>query len=123
MTIPEAKDFFLKSNFSDVAKSKIMFILDGKEEMTKEIFSEIKIVMQQELDNDFAEAGVDLSNDKEAETIKKNYDDKLEKIDTDLNEDMDFVEKELKEVEDLRKQVVQGSDEMEADKIRQSLQG
>lgn len=121
MTIQEFKDFFSKSNFSEIAKSKIMAVLEGKEEVGAEVFSKVREIMQAELDADFNEAGVDISTDAEAQAIKKEYEDKLEKIETELNEDMSFVEGELKELEDMRQKVMKVSDEMDADKIRQSM--
>ena len=56
MTIQEFKDFFSKSNFSEIAKSKIMAVLEGKEEVGAEVFSKVREIMQAELDADFNEA-------------------------------------------------------------------
>lgn len=121
MTIQELKDFFSKSDFSEASKSKIMSILEGKEELGNEVFSQIKVVMQEELDNDFKEAGVDISNDPSMQQIQKEYDDGLNKIESELKEDMSFVENELKHIEELRQQVTKIGDTIEADKIAQSI--
>lgn len=121
MTIQELKDFFSKSDFSETSKSKIMSILDGKEKLGNEIFSQIKSVIQEELDSDFNDAGVDISSSPEAQVAKKDYDEKLDKIASELNEDMNFVENELKDLEEMRKQVIKAGDDIKADKIRQSM--
>ncbi|MEI7709244.1 MAG: hypothetical protein WCI76_00850 [bacterium] len=121
MTIQELKDFFAKSDFSEASKAKIMSILDGKKEVGNEVFSQVKAVMQEELDKDFNDAGVDVSNNPEAQAAKKEYDEKLDGITNELNDDVAFVEKELTDLEVMRKQVIKASDDLEADKIRQDV--
>ncbi|HTE48534.1 MAG TPA: hypothetical protein VK675_01340 [Candidatus Paceibacterota bacterium] len=121
MTIQELKDFFSKSDFSEISKSKIMSILDGKEKLGNGIFSQIKAVMQEELDSDFNDAGIGVSSNPEAQAAKKDYDEKLEKIGSELDEDMNFLENELKDLEEMRNQVIKADDDIKADKIRQSI--
>lgn len=125
MNIQELKDFFVKSSYSNGTKSVISGILADKTEVTPGLVSEIKDVLQKELDSDFKELGVDMANDPEMQKIEKEYVEALDVIEKDLNEDMNFVEKELKDIEEIRKQVTKVSDEIEAtqiaDKLKQSM--
>jgi len=121
MNIQELKDFFIKSDYSDETKSVLASILADKSEVTPGLIAEIKDVLQTELDADFKEMGVDVTNDPEAQKIEKEYVEELDTIEKDLNNDMEFVEKELEELDEKRKQIVKISDEMEAGKIKQTI--
>ncbi len=121
MTIQELQKFFTNSTFSDETKSKIAKILEGQETASFEMFSEIKDLMQAELDSDFKKAGVDISNDPEAKKIQAEYEKTLDEIETDLNKDMSFVESELNELEEIRKQIVKAEDEMKVEDIKASM--
>lgn len=121
MKIQEIKDFFSQSDYSDETKSVISKILTDKTEVTPGLVSQIKDILQKELDADFKELGVDVKNEPEFQKIEKEYIEALDTIEKDLNADVDFVEKELKELDEIRKKISQVSDEMEADKIRQSM--
>jgi hypothetical protein len=121
MNIQELRDFFVKSDYSDETKAMISKILADKTEVTPGLVSEIKDILQKELDSDFNELGVDVTNDPEAQKIEQEYIEELNEIEKDLNNDMSFVEKELNDLEEIRKQVDKVSDEIEVDKIRQSI--
>lgn len=121
MNIQELKEFFINSDYSDETKSVLASILSDKIEITPGLTSQIKDVLQKELDIDFKEMGVDITNDIEAQKVEKEYVDELNTIEKDLNNDVEFVEKELGELEEKRKQILKISDEMEADKIKQSI--
>ncbi len=121
MNIQELRDFFINSDYSAETKSILSSILSEKTEVTPGLTIQIKDVLQKELDADFKELGVDATNDIEAEKIEKEYTEQLDTIEKDLNDDMEFVEKELAELEETRKQVLKISDEIEAEKIKQSI--
>ena len=121
MTIQELRDFFIASDYSDETKSTLSNILKDKTEITPGIIFQVKDILQKELDADFKELGVDVEGDEGAQQIQKEYDEALEAIEKDLTEDMNFVEKELNELEEIRKKVSKVSDEMEAEKIKQSI--
>lgn len=121
MTIQELRDFFIKSDYSEETKTIIAGMLNNKTEITPGLIFELKDVLQKELDFDFKELGIEVENNEEAKQAKKEYDETLDSIEKDLGEDMVFVEKELKELEETRKIVSKISDEIEADKIRQSI--
>jgi len=121
MNIQELKDFFSKSDYSDETKSVISKLIADKTEVTPGLVSQIKDILQKELDSDFEELRVDVKNEPEFQKIEKEYAETLDAIEKDLNADMDFVEKELNELDEIRKKIVQVSDEMDADKIRQSI--
>lgn len=121
MNIQELKDFFIASDYSDKTKSEIAQVLSGKIEVTPGLFAQVKDILQKELDADFKELGVDVTNDPEAQKIEKEYVDELDTIEKDLNEDMAFVEKELKELDETRKQILKISDEMEAEEIKKKI--
>lgn len=125
MNIQELKDFFIKSDYSDETKSIIGGILTDKTEVTPGLISEIKDILQKELDADFKELGVDAKSDPEIQKIEKEYVEALDVVEKDLKNDMDFVEKELKDLEEIRKKMDKSSDEIEAnqiaDKLKQSM--
>jgi hypothetical protein len=121
MTIQELKDFFKKSDYSEETKSAINIVLADKTELTPGLFAEVKNILQKELDADFNELGIDLANDPEAQKIEKEYDAELDAIEKELDNDMKFVEKELKDLEEMQKKVSKASDEMEVDKLKQSM--
>ena len=77
--------------------------------------------MEEELEADFQEAGVDLSDDPEAQAELAKYNAELEQIEKDLADDMAYVDKELKDLDGMRKEVMKVSDEMDADAIKQSM--
>ncbi len=118
MNIQELKDFFIASEYSDETKKIIAAILSDKVEATPEMIFQIKEILQNELDADFKEAGVDITGDPEAEIIEKEYAEELDLIEKDLNSDMEFVEKELNELDELNTKVQEISDEMEAGEIK-----
>lgn len=121
MTIQEAQDFFAASDFSDITKSKIAKLLEGKKELDNQLILEIKELMQSELDQDFKDEGIDVSNTPEDKKSQAEYDAALDEIESDLQQDMNFVETELNDLEVQRKEVMKISDEMEADAIKQSI--
>ena len=121
MNIQELKDFFINSEFTDSTKSVIAGILSDKTEVTPGLIAQVKDVLQKELDADFKELGVDVTNDAEAQKIEQEYVEELGVIEKDLNEDMEFVDKELKDLEETRKQVLKISDEMEAEEIKKTM--
>ena len=125
MNIKELKDFFSISAYSNDTKSIINGILMETTEVTPGLISQVKDVLQKELDVDFQELGVDAENDPELQKIEQEYVEALDNIENDLNSDMGFVEKELKELEEIRKKVIRSSDDVEAvqmaDKLKQSM--
>jgi len=121
MNIKELKDFFDKSNYSDDTKSVINEMLADKTEVTPSLISQIKDILQKELDSDFEELGVDMKNDPEIQKIEKEYAEALDIIEKDVKGSMTFVEKQLKALDEIRKKMTKVSDEVAADKIRQSI--
>ena len=62
MDIQELRQFIETSDFTPETKQKISIILAGKAVLDYDTYAGVKEVLQQELDNDFDEAGVgDLS--------------------------------------------------------------
>ena len=121
MNIQELKDFFAASNFSEETKATIAGILADKTEATPGLIFQIKDILQKELDTDIKELDLDEASDPETQKIEKEYVEALDKIESDLGKDMEFVEKGMNDLEDLRKQVVKVEEEMEIEKIRQSI--
>lgn len=125
MNIQELKDFFAKSDYSDETKSVISGILADKTEVTPGLISQVKDILQRELDSDFKELVADAKDDPEMQRIEREYVEALGVIEKDLNSDMDFVDKELKDLEEIRKQVTKVSDEVQAsqmsDQLKQSM--
>lgn len=121
MTTEEFKKFIASSSYSEDGKAKMVKLLAGEEEVSPEAFTQIKEIMQAELDKDFINAGVDVSNDPEAKAIEEEYEKTLDEIEAELGKDMAFVETELNELEKLRKQVVEVEEGMAADKIKESI--
>jgi len=121
MNIQELKDFFSKSDYSDETKSMLNGVLADKTEVTPGLISEIKDILQKELDADFEELGVSGIDTPEYKALEKDYVDALDNIDKDLAKDMEFVDTELKELDEIRKKIAKASDEMEADRLRNSM--
>jgi len=121
MNIQQLKDFFSASDYSDKTKSEISQILSDKTEVTPGLFSQVKDILQKELDSDFKEMGIDATNEPELQKIEKEYIEELDKIEEDLGNDMNFVEKELNDLEEMRKQVSKVSEEIEINNIKQSI--
>lgn len=121
MTIQELKAFFENSDYSTETKNKIFAILENKIELTQGLVTEIKSILQTELEQDLVEAGVDVSNDPEVKEIQAEYNEAVAMIEKDLQEDVSFVEKEMEDIESSRKQISDISDQMDADKIRADL--
>ena len=121
MDIQEAREFFADSDFSAHTKKKIAAVL--KRAAVLDIFTteKVKALMQEELERDFAETGVDISDDPRVKKAGKKYKDDLEKIGKETKDDAAFVEKELTKLDSVRKQVVKTKDTMAADVIRKSM--
>ncbi len=121
MNIQELKDFISMSDYSDNIKNIVIEVLADQTEVTPGLISQIKDILQKELDSDFEELGVNEKDSGEFQKIEKDYVEELDLIEKDLNNDMEFVDKELKELSEVRKKVAQASDEMEADRLRKSM--
>ena len=121
MNIKELKDFFSVSDYSPETKSVISGLLADKVEVTPGLVSQLKDILQKELDSDFSELAQEVKDDPEFKEIEKEYVDALDAIENDLNNDMTFVEKELKELDEVRKKVAEASDKMEADALKKSM--
>lgn len=120
MTIQEAKEFFATSDFSEETKKKIAAVFEGKRALDEKVLTAVKALMQEELNKDFAESGVTLTEAQENEAAGI-YAKELEKVDTELAEDTKFVETELKALDDVRKKMMTVSDAIDADAIRASI--
>ena len=119
--IQKAVSFIEISDFSENAKLKMKKVLEGKTVMTPGLSNEIKEIMQNEIDQDFDEQGVDVSAEPETQEIQKKYDSALVKIETDLAEDQKFVEEQIGEVEKTSKELAKIEDELKAEEIRKKL--
>ncbi len=121
MTIQELKTFFENSDYSTETKNAISAFLENATELTQGVLTEIKSILQKELEQDFIDAGVDVVNDPEVKEMQAEYDETVAMIEKDLQEDISFVEKEMEDIESTRKQVADMSDKIDADKIRADL--
>lgn len=121
MTIQELKTFFENSAYSVETKNTISAFLGNATELTQGVLTEIKSILQKELEQDFIDAGVDVENDPEVKEMQAEYDETVAMIEKDLQEDISFVEKEMEDIESDRKQVAGMSDKIDADKIRADL--
>jgi hypothetical protein len=121
MTIQELKTFFENSDYSTETKNAISAFLGNTTELTQGVLTEIKSILQKELEQDFIDAGVDVVNDPEVKEMQAEYDETVAMIEKDLQEDISFVEKEMEDIESSRKQVADMSDKIDADKIRADL--
>jgi hypothetical protein len=121
MTIQELKTFFENSDYSTETKNAISAFLENATELTQGVLTEIKSILQKELEQDFIDAGVDVVNDPEVKEMQAEYDETVAMIEKDLQEDISFVEKEMEDIESSRKQVADMSDKIDADKIRADL--
>jgi hypothetical protein len=121
MNIQEAQEFFADSDFSGDTKKKIASLLKGKSVLDVGTTNAIKALMQEELDKDFSEAGVEILHDTQVEEVEKEYKADLEKIEQNIKEDQVFVETELDKLEVVRKRVMKTSDDMAVKAIQQSI--
>ena len=121
MTIQELRDFFAKSDYSVETKAAIEDIVKDATELTPGIVFQVKDVLQKEIDADFEVLGVDFAGDPKVQEIQKEYDTTLESIEKDLTDDMNFVESELGELDEIRKEVMAVSDEMEAEELKKTI--
>ena len=101
MDIEELKQFIDASDFTPETKQKVSIVLAGKAVLDYDTYAGVKEILQQELDSDFKEAGVDLTNDTEAQGIEKKYEAALEEIDASLIEDEKFIENETKRLDEI----------------------
>jgi hypothetical protein len=122
MTTQELKDFVNTSDFSEATKAKALGLLEGKTEVSLELFSQLREMMEQELDTDFQEAGLsDVSTEPEVQALEGEYVKKLDDIEAELNTDMAYVESELKDLEDMRQKLVKVEDLMAAKAVKDSI--
>ena len=121
MNIQELNEFFSKSAYSDETKATIAGVLVDKTEVTPGLISEIKDILQKELDADFDELGEEASSSPEFKKIEEEYTTALDSIEKDLNDDMSYVEKELNDLEEIRKNVAKIADEIDADQLKQKI--
>ena len=91
MDIEELKQFIEASEFTPETKQKVWIVLAGKAVLDYDTYAGVKEILQQELDKDFKEAGVDLDGDLEAEKIQKEYETSLAEIDASVEEDNMFI--------------------------------
>ncbi|MEI6316510.1 MAG: hypothetical protein WCO65_02165 [bacterium] len=106
MDIQELRQFIETSDFTPETKHKISVILAGKAVLDYDTYAGVKEVLQQELDNDFDEAGVgDLSDDPEAQALEDEYESNMEDINTKMQEDLNFVDQETKKLNEINTQV------------------
>ena len=96
MDIEELKQFIESSDFTPETKQKIAVMLSGKAVLDYDTYAGVKEILQQELDSDFKEAGIDLSDDPEAQNAEKKYELALEEIESSMEEDTQFIEEKTK---------------------------
>lgn len=120
MTTQELLNFIQESPLSEETKSAARVILGGHDTVTLELQGKIKDLIQAELDADFDEVGVTLS-DGEIEAERQKFNNDIAQVDADLAEDVVFVQRETDVLDGLQKDVSRALDEIEADVIRQDL--
>ena len=114
MDIEELRQFIETSDFTPETKHKISVILAGKAVLDYDTYAGVKEILQQELDNDFDEAGVgDLSDDPEAQELEAEYESNMEDINATMQEDMNFVNQETKKLNDMNDRINKMSDEVD----------
>ena len=101
MDIEELKQFIESSDFTPETKQKIAVMLAGKAVLDYDTYAGVKELLQQELESDFKEAGIDLTDDPEAQEEEKKYETALEQIDASMEEDMNFIEEKTKNLSDM----------------------
>ncbi len=121
MTIQELRDFLENSDYSSDTKIKALAVLGEQGELTKGLLTEIKSILQSEIESDIVDAGVDLSSEPEMQDLQKEHDEMLEKIEQELENDMNFVERELKDIDEAHQQISQIADDIEAEEIKQNI--
>lgn len=113
MDIQELKQFIEDSDFSPETKQKVTIVLAGKAVLDYDTYAGVKEILQQELDNDFKSAGVDLTGDAQAEIMERNYEAELEQINTELEKDKKFIEEETNKLNEMNRVI----DRIEAEAV------
>ena len=121
MTIEEAREFFAGTDFSAETKEKIEAILSAATTLGHFEIFEIKRLMQEELDKDFAEAGVDISQNGEAQAAQAVYTAAMKNVESGFEDDVAFVETEIDALDQIRKKVAAVSDGLAANAIKNSI--
>ncbi len=110
MEIEELRQFIQASDFTPQTKQKIAVMLAGKAVLDYDTYAGVKEILQQELDSDFKEAGVDLSNDPQDQADELAYEAELEQLNATLDNDLQFIEEEKKKLEEIDVQIAQAEE-------------
>ena len=85
MDIEELKQFIESSDFTHETKQKIAGMLAGKAVLDYDVYNAVKEILQQELDSDFKEVGVDLPEGEGGDDASK-YEAGLVQVDQKIEE-------------------------------------
>ncbi len=105
MDIQELRQFIEASDFSPETKQKVAVILAGKAILDYDTYASIKDILQQELDNDFESAGVDVSEDPEVKQAEAEYQAELEDINKEIEEDGAYIDQEMQKIEEIKQRI------------------
>jgi hypothetical protein len=101
MDIEELKQFINESDFTPETKQKVMIVLAGKAVLDYDTYAGVKAILQQELDEDFKGAGVDIDNDSRGTKIEDEYESELDEVNKSLEDDKKFIEEETNKLNDM----------------------
>ena len=104
MTISELSQKISDSVLSDESKKKILDVIAGYPEVTPELEDKVTGLIQEDIDQGFADAGID-ENLPEVKAAHEEMNRDLEQTGADLDAELALVDKEVAELDAMKKEL------------------
>lgn len=120
MTIQELTQKINESILSEIAKQKILAVINTYTEVTSELEDQVKDLIQEDIDQDFASVGID-ENTPDIQAVQDQLEKDLHHVDQELDEDLSIMNSELESLNDLRKELNSSEEEHAIAQLRADL--
>lgn len=122
MNITELLQKIQASPLSDATKQSVVAILAGHETLTVELEAQVQNIIQEEIERDFADLGID-ADTPELHAIDEQLAKDLQSVDDELSEDMSYVDGELAELDKMRKELSALEDQQKINDLKEEMVG
>lgn len=120
MNITELLQKIQASPLSDATKQSVAAILAGHDTLTIELEAQVQNIIQEEIERDFAELGVN-ADTPELNAIDDQLAKDLQSVDDELSEDMAYVDGELAELDKMRKELNSLEDQQKINDLKEEM--
>jgi|JI10StandDraft_1071094.scaffolds.fasta_scaffold511765_2 hypothetical protein len=120
MNITELLQKIQTSPLSDATKQSVAAILAGHDTLTIELEAQVQNIIQEEIERDFADLGVD-TDTPELHALDEQLAKELQSVDDELSEDMAYVDGELAELDKMRKELNSLEDQQKINDLKEEM--